>query len=68
MHEEINIELEGDDIQIAFNSKYLLDVLKIIEDEYIYIEFMTSINPGLIKPEEDKDYQYLILPVRIAAE
>ncbi|MDR5658913.1 DNA polymerase III subunit beta [Serpentinicella sp. ANB-PHB4] len=68
VHEQINIELEGEEIKIAFNSKYLLDVLKIIEDDYVFIEFMTSINPGLIKPEDDTNYQYLILPVRIAAE
>lgn len=68
VQEEIQIELEGEDLNIAFNSKYLIDVLKIIEDEYLYIEFMTSINPGLIKPEEDINYQYLILPVRISED
>jgi len=68
VHEEIDIEIEGEDISIAFNSKYLLDVLKIIEDKYIYIDFMTSINPGLIRPEEDTNYKYLILPVRISED
>lgn len=66
VQEEIHIDVEGEDLNIAFNSKYLLDVLKIIEDDFINIEFMTSINPGLIKPEEDINYKYLILPVRVS--
>ncbi|QUH25142.1 DNA polymerase III subunit beta [Serpentinicella alkaliphila] len=66
VQEEIDIETEGEDLNIAFNSKYLLDVLKIIEDEFLFIDFMTSINPGLIRPEEDINYKYLILPVRVS--
>lgn len=65
VHEELPIETEGQDIKIAFNSKYLLDALKIIEDNEIYLEFTTSVSPCVIKPLENEYFVYLILPVRL---
>ncbi len=63
--EEISIEHEGDDIEIGFNSKYLLDVLKVLDDEKVMLEFNTSINPCILRPAEGENFKYLILPVRI---
>ena len=63
--EEIIMEKEGKDIEIGFNSKYIIDAIKVIEDEQILMEFNTSTTPCLIKPLEGKAYEYLILPVRI---
>ena len=48
--EEVFIEKEGADLDIGFNSKYILDVLKVINDENIVMEFNTSVSPCLIKP------------------
>lgn len=64
VHEEINIEIDGEETQIAFNSKYLLDVLKVIDSEKIYLEFSGSLSPCVIKPFAGDKYIYLILPVR----
>ncbi|AKL93528.1 DNA polymerase III subunit beta DnaN [Clostridium aceticum] len=66
VQEEIFIELEGDSIEIAFNSKYFIDALKIIEDEEVYLEFTTSLSPGILKPVTNDYYIYLILPVRLS--
>jgi DNA polymerase-3 subunit beta len=63
--EEITVETEGKDIEIAFNSKYLTDVLKIIESEYIKLELTTGVSPCIIKPKEGEHYIYLLLPVRV---
>ncbi|MGN0658120.1 MAG: DNA polymerase III subunit beta [Emergencia sp.] len=63
--EEIIIEKEGEDLDIGFNAKYVLDVLKSIDDEEIYMYFNTSITPCLVKPVEGSSFEYLILPVRI---
>lgn len=63
--EEVIIEKEGENIDIGFNAKYLMDVLKSIDDENIEMLFNTSITPCLIEPLEGKKYEYLILPVRI---
>ena len=54
-------------LEIGFNSKYMLDALKVIDDEYVKIELNTSITPALVKPIEGNLYEYLILPVRISS-
>lgn len=65
VHEEIPIKLEGEDIKIAFNSKYILDGLKVIDSEEIVLNFVSNVNPCIINPNEDNNYTYLILPVRL---
>ncbi|MBI4744328.1 MAG: DNA polymerase III subunit beta [Actinobacteria bacterium] len=59
--EENNIE----ELNIAFNSQYLLDGLQVLEDENIIFEINDSLKPALIKSENDKNYLYLTMPVRI---
>lgn len=63
--EVVHVEKEGIDLDIGFNSKYVLDVMKAIGDEYIILELNANINPCLVKPVEGDSYEYLILPVRI---
>lgn len=66
VHEEIPITLEGDDIKIAFNSKYMLEGLRAIDTEEINMNFVSNVNPCIIKPHGDESYTYLVLPVRLA--
>ncbi|MHB8172161.1 MAG: DNA polymerase III subunit beta, partial [Thermincolia bacterium] len=63
-YEEININLEGEEIQIAFNSKYLLDALKVVDIEEIQFKLNGPLSPGVVKPVENDNYIYLILPIR----
>ena len=63
--ENVIISKAGENLEIGFNSKYLLDALKAINTEEIKIELNTSISPCLIKPIEGNEYEYLILPVRL---
>lgn len=65
--EEILITKEGEDLDIGFNAKYVLDVLKSIDDEEILMYFNTGITPCLVEPTEGEAYEYLILPVRITS-
>ena len=65
IEEQLSIEMEGEDTQIAFNSKYLIDSLKVVDAEEILLELTGSLSPGIIKPAEDENYIYLILPIRI---
>jgi DNA polymerase-3 subunit beta len=64
--EEVPAKKEGSDIEIGFNSKYIIDVLKVLEDEEILIEFVSSVKPCVIKPVTGIGYEYLVLPVRIS--
>ena len=63
--ENITISLEGKDISIAFNARYLNDCLRNIEDDFININFTSPIAPCTITKTDDSEYLYLILPVRI---
>ncbi len=65
--EEIIMEKTGEDLEIGFNSKYVMDVLKAVDDEKIMMEFNTSTTPCLVKPIEGERFEYLILPVRISS-
>ena len=63
--EEIVMEKTGDDLEIGFNSKFVIDVLKAIDDEEISMYFKTGTSPCVVAPVEGNAYEYLILPVRI---
>ncbi len=62
--EELEIALTGKNLDISFNSRYLLDVLKEVEDEKIVFDLNTSISPCVIHPLKGQNYLYLVLPVK----
>ena len=62
MNEDIDIQKEGKDILIGFNPKFLIDALKVIDDEMIDIYLVNPKAPCFIRDEEET---YLILPVNI---
>ncbi|WP_067968054.1 DNA polymerase III subunit beta [Nocardiopsis trehalosi] len=70
--EVLDAALDGDDIQIAFNSAFLLDGLNAIDSDIARLQFTTSTKPAIItgKPADDgaaSDYRYLIMPVRLSS-
>ena len=62
MDEDIDIEKEGKDLKIGFNPKFLIDALRVIEDEEIMLYMVNPKAPCFIKDEEES-YIYMILPV-----
>jgi len=64
--EEVFVEKEGTDLEIGFNAKYIIDVLKAVSEEEIAMEFNTSVSPCLMKPITGNSFEYLVLPVRIS--
>ena len=58
MQEEIDIYLEGKDMDIAFNVRYISDVLKVLEDEEICLRFNSNVSPCVICPPEGEEYTY----------
>ena len=62
----VEAKIDGQDLQVAFNSKYLLDVLGIIGSNEVQLGFTGPLNPGLIKPVGNDSYLYIIMPVRVA--
>jgi DNA polymerase-3 subunit beta len=65
VREEISIKLQGDEIEIAFNSKYLLDVLKNMEDDEVIMKMTSGISPCVIEEKNNENAKYLVLPVRL---
>lgn len=66
MDEEIIISKEGKDLLIGFNPKFLIDALRVIDDEEVDLYFMNAKAPCFIK-DEQQSYIYLILPVNFNA-
>ena len=66
MDEEIYITKDGKDLMIGFNPKFLIDALRVIDDEEVDLYFMNAKAPCFIKDEE-QNYIYLILPVNFNA-
>ena len=62
MNEEIMITKEGKDLLIGFNPKFLIDALRVIDDEEVTIYLMNAKAPCFIK-DDAESYVYLILPV-----
>ena len=62
MNEEIDIEKNGRDLMIGFNPKFLIDALRVIDDETISVYLMNPKSPCFIRDDEN-NYIYLILPV-----
>lgn len=60
----IDIKKEGEDLKIAFNSKYVLEGLKSIEQDFVNMTFNGKASACIITPEDENiDYTYLVLPV-----
>ncbi|MBE5773130.1 MAG: DNA polymerase III subunit beta [Clostridiales bacterium] len=67
VYEKLDIQQEGADLNIAFNVKYLTDVVRFIDAEQIEINLNNAISPCIITPLGDPDYVHLVLPVRTGA-
>lgn len=66
MNEEIEIEKEGSEILIGFNPRFLMDILRVVDDEKITLHLNNAKSPCIIKDEEE-NYIYVILPINIIA-
>lgn len=63
--DEIPVYTEGEVLNIAFNVKYMLDVLKVIEDDEIYMEFDSRLKPCIIRPVDSDKFMYMVVPVNV---
>jgi DNA polymerase-3 subunit beta len=64
--EEIEIENKGGNMIIGFNGRYLTEVLNVIDEGVrIKLYLKDEVSPGLLQAEEDEDFSYIIMPMRI---
>nr|WP_122012595.1 DNA polymerase III subunit beta [Maliibacterium massiliense] len=64
-YEEVPVYTEGKELEIAFNARYISDVLKALDVEEVYMELNTNISPCVFRPAEGDSFIYLVLPVRL---
>jgi DNA polymerase-3 subunit beta len=60
---EIDAMIEGEEAKIAFNSKYLMDVFSVLEEEKVAIETTTPSSPGVFRPIGEGDWIQVIMPM-----
>ncbi len=77
VREEVEVVRDGDDIEIAFNAKYLLDVLNVLDSETLALELSEPLKPGVIRPVsmlnaedrgtagDDDSYLCVLMPMQI---
>ncbi len=63
--EEMMVDINGYDLDIAFNARYLTDVIHNISTDSIAMCFNSNVSPCMIRPVEGNEYTFLVLPVRI---
>ncbi len=61
---EFNADCEGDEVEIGFNNRYLLDALRNARTEKVRMEISGPLSPVKVLPAEGNDFLYLVLPVR----
>jgi len=63
-HSEVEAQVEGDGTTIAFNAKYLVDVLANVPTDRFSIELNGPLSPGVFRPSDDADYVHVVMPVK----
>ena len=61
----LDAAVEGDGLEVAFNIRYLIDVLNVIPEERVVLESNGSAHPGVIRPENRDDFVCIIMPMSI---
>ncbi|MEG6584441.1 DNA polymerase III subunit beta [Dendrosporobacter sp. 1207_IL3150] len=62
--ENVNAQIDGNELDIAFNAKYVTDILKNINSDQMTFALNTPLSPASVKPLDDANYTYIITPVR----
>ena len=66
VQEPVKAEVEGHDVRIAMNSKFITEAVSALEEDTITLSFNNNVQPFICCNAENKDVLYLILPVRTA--
>ena len=63
--ELVNAAVSGKDLEIGFNPRYLIEALKVIDDDEIELEFSSPVLPVVIRPLAGTGYVYMVLPLKL---
>jgi DNA polymerase-3 subunit beta len=63
--EMMQVNVEGGNVEIAFNARFVMDVLRNIEADEVLFKFRDSLSPVLVTPSEEENYMCVIMPMRL---
>ncbi len=63
--EDLKINYEGDDFEIGFNSKYIMDIVNNLEDEKITLKFKDGTSPITAQEKSNSNLVYVLMPMRV---
>jgi DNA polymerase-3 subunit beta len=63
--EDVPITYNGDSLSVAYNARFLMDVLKQVESKEVQLELSTALAPGVLRPVGDDTYICVVMPIRI---
>lgn len=66
INERVPANLDGQDLKIAFNAKFMFDALNTINDDFVKLSFTGPLAPCVITSAKKGDYLFLVLPVRLS--
>jgi len=64
----IAASVRGNDVEIGFNNRYLLDALKNADTDEVKVMLNGSLQPMIIRPVDGQSFTFLVVPMRLAAE
>jgi len=63
--EEIDIDYDGEPLTVRFNARYLIDVLTVLEDEFVEMDLRDELSPAIMRPAASTDFRSVIMPMRL---
>jgi len=63
---ELDVSVEGDSIEIAFNAKYLIDILNVLDSAQVALETSAAASPGILRPVGDDNFIHVIMPMHLS--
>ncbi|MBI5206400.1 MAG: DNA polymerase III subunit beta [Candidatus Firestonebacteria bacterium] len=58
-------EYTGEDVTIGYNYRYMIDILKIMDTDEVYLEFISPLNPCVIRPQDKENFINVIMPMKV---
>lgn len=63
--EELDVDAAGEPMEVAFNARFLLDALAVVETDEVELELTGPLSPGALRPVGSEEYVYVVAPVRV---
>lgn len=64
-NDEIETDYKGEPFTVAYNPNYVIDMLRVVDSNEVVFEFTTPVSPGVLRPADDPNYLYIIMPMRL---